>query len=129
MLLHIVRVDTIQTPRGSCFGISTHEPPPVQPHIQPGQTEWLLLDDLLQFHRMMAPISVLIVGAGPVGLLTTLRLAQVGIEVKCVEALAAIDDSPRAMAYQPVATKELDRAGILDDIRKRGGSSGRGICV
>jgi 2-polyprenyl-6-methoxyphenol hydroxylase-like FAD-dependent oxidoreductase len=77
----------------------------------------------------MAPITVVVVGAGPVGLLTTLRLAQAGIKVKCVEALAAVDHSPRAMAYQPVATKELDRAGVLEDIRKRGGSSGRGICV
>ncbi|KAK3056016.1 hypothetical protein LTR09_003252 [Extremus antarcticus] len=75
----------------------------------------------------MRDLSVLIVGAGPVGLLTTLRLAQADIRVKCVEALAAIDASPRAMAYHPIAVKELDRAGVLDDCR-RIGSAGTGLC-
>ncbi|KAK5137078.1 hypothetical protein LTR08_001087 [Meristemomyces frigidus] len=73
-------------------------------------------------------ISVLVVGAGPVGLLTTLRLAQAGIKATCIEALDAINNSPRAMAYHPIATKELERAGVLADIRRRGGSSGRAIC-
>ena len=75
----------------------------------------------------MNNFSVIVVGAGPVGLLTTLRLAQAGIPTTCVEALNAIDDSPRAMAYHPVAVKELDRAGVLDDVRKIG-SAGNGIC-
>lgn len=74
----------------------------------------------------MADLSVIVVGAGPVGLLTTLRLAQAGIQVTCVEALEAIDASPRAMAYNPVAVKELDRAGVLQDCR-RIGSMGRGV--
>lgn len=76
----------------------------------------------------MASLSVIVVGAGPVGLLTTLRLAQAGIKTTCIEALKAIDDSPRAMAYHPVATKELERADVLEDIRRRKGSSGRRIC-
>lgn len=75
----------------------------------------------------MKDLSVIVVGAGPVGLLTTLRLSQAGIPTTCVEALDAIDDSPRAMAYHPVAVKELDRAGVLDDCRKIG-SPGRGVC-
>ena len=75
----------------------------------------------------MKDFSVIVVGAGPVGLLTTLRLAQAGIPTTCVEALDAIDDSPRAMAYHPVAVKELDRAGVLSDARKIG-SAGRGVC-
>lgn len=75
----------------------------------------------------MNDLSVTVVGAGPVGLLTTLRLSQAGIPTICVEALDAIDDSPRAMAYHPVAVKELNRAGVLDDCRKSG-SPGRGVC-
>jgi len=67
--------------------------------------------------------DVIVVGAGPVGLLTGLRVAQAGIRVTVLEALPKIEDSPRAMAYQPVAVKELDRAGILDDVRKIGGRS------
>ncbi|KAK5163566.1 uncharacterized protein LTR77_010515 [Saxophila tyrrhenica] len=50
-----------------------------------------------------------------------------GISVTCVEALDAIDASPRAMAYHPIAVQEMDRAGVLDDCR-RIGSSNRGIC-
>ena len=75
----------------------------------------------------MKDFSVIVVGAGPVGLLTTLRLAQAGIPTTCLEALDAIDESPRAMAYHPVATREIDRAGVLDDVRKIG-SAGRGVC-
>lgn len=79
----------------------------------------------------MAPdqknISVIVVGAGPVGLLTSLRLAQEGIHITILEALPAVEESPRAMAYQPVAVKELDRAGILADVRKIGGH-GRCVC-
>lgn len=75
----------------------------------------------------MPPITVTIVGAGPVGLLTTLRLARAGIPVICLDSQPGIDASPRAMAYHPIAVQELDRAGVLDDCR-RPGSTGRGIC-
>lgn len=37
-----------------------------------------------------------------------------------LEALPAIENSPRAAVYQPVAVKELDRAGILDKCRRIG---------
>ncbi|KIW62232.1 hypothetical protein PV04_10427 [Phialophora macrospora] len=64
--------------------------------------------------------EVLVVGAGPVGLLTTLLLAKAGITVLLVEALPDIDDSPRAMAYGAPAVVELERAGIAADARKVG---------
>jgi 2-polyprenyl-6-methoxyphenol hydroxylase-like FAD-dependent oxidoreductase len=72
---------------------------------------------------------VLIVGAGPVGLLTALRLATATppIPITILEALPYIESSPRAMAYQPIAVKELDRAGILADVRKIG-TKGTKIC-
>lgn len=73
------------------------------------------------------PFSVIVVGAGPVGLLASLRLAQAGMAVTVLEALPAVEESPRAMAYQPVAVKELDRAGVLEDVRKVGGR-GQHIC-
>jgi len=47
--------------------------------------------------------------------------------VTILEALPAVENSPRAMAYQPVAVKELDRAGVLEDARKIGGQ-GRKVC-
>ncbi|KAF2651114.1 putative monooxygenase, partial [Lophiostoma macrostomum CBS 122681] len=63
------------------------------------------------------------VGAGPVGLLTALRLAKAGIRTIVLEKLAEIENSPRAAVYHPVAVQELDRAGVLQDCRKVGSSS------
>ena len=44
-------------------------------------------------------VEVLIVGAGPVGLLTAVALAQSGVDVAVVEAEAKLNDSPRAAAW------------------------------
>ncbi len=44
--------------------------------------------------------QVLIAGAGPVGLLTALALAQVGVEVLVIEAEGQLNDSPRAAQAQ-----------------------------
>ncbi|KAF2465089.1 putative monooxygenase, partial [Lindgomyces ingoldianus] len=63
------------------------------------------------------------VGAGPVGLLTGLRCAKVGIPTTVLEILPEIEMSPRAAVYHPVAVQELDRAGVLEDCRKIGTSS------
>ncbi len=49
--------------------------------------------------------KVLVVGAGPVGLLTALMLGQKGIAVEIVEASQRINDSPRGLAYGPPATR------------------------
>lgn len=64
--------------------------------------------------------EVLVVGAGPVGLLTMLLLAKAGIDVVLVEALPDVDNSPRAMAYGPAAVIELERAGVAADARAIG---------
>lgn len=49
--------------------------------------------------------NVVIVGAGPVGLLTALMLAQIGIQVIVIEANAQIDPRPRGAAYGPSAVR------------------------
>jgi choline dehydrogenase-like flavoprotein len=67
-----------------------------------------------------ADCEVLVVGAGPSGLLTTLLLAQSGIDVILLEALSDIDNSPRAMAYGPSAVIELERAGVAAEARSVG---------
>ncbi|KAL6243224.1 hypothetical protein RBB50_009775 [Rhinocladiella similis] len=64
--------------------------------------------------------EVLVVGAGPVGLITSLLLAKAGISVTLAEGLPDIDNSPRAMAYGAAAVLELERAGIAPDARKAG---------
>lgn len=64
--------------------------------------------------------EVLVAGAGPVGLLTTLLLAKAGIKTILIESLPDIDDSPRAMAYGAAAIVELERAGVAADAREVG---------
>jgi 2-polyprenyl-6-methoxyphenol hydroxylase-like FAD-dependent oxidoreductase len=64
--------------------------------------------------------EVLIVGAGPVGLIIALLLAQNGIKSILLEQYPEIIQSPRAMAYGPAAVVELERAGIAAECREIG---------
>ncbi|PNS14406.1 hypothetical protein CAC42_3692 [Sphaceloma murrayae] len=64
--------------------------------------------------------KVIIVGAGPSGLLLALLLAKKGISVEILEAADQLDSQPRAAHYGPPAMPELRRAGVLDEIRRRG---------
>lgn len=64
--------------------------------------------------------QVIIVGAGPSGLLLTCLLARQGIDVELLEATETLDDSPRAAHYAPPAAWELYRAGVLDDVNAQG---------
>jgi 2-polyprenyl-6-methoxyphenol hydroxylase-like FAD-dependent oxidoreductase len=60
------------------------------------------------------------VGGGPVGVFTALRLARAGINVVLLERDDVPSDSPRAAVYTGPSVFELQRAGILDDVRKLG---------
>ena len=55
----------------------------------------------------MAHLSkkVIIVGAGPAGLLLALILARAGITVDVLEANEKLDDRPRALLYGPAAAQ------------------------
>ncbi|KAK6068154.1 FAD binding domain-containing protein [Seiridium cupressi] len=64
--------------------------------------------------------KVLIVGAGPSGLLLALLLAKHGIPVHVLEASGQLDKRPRAAIYGPPAIPDLKRAGILEEVRRRG---------
>ena len=64
--------------------------------------------------------QVLIVGGGPVGTFITLRLARAGIKVLLLEADAVPSSAPRAAVYTGPSVFELQRAGILDDVRALG---------
>jgi 2-polyprenyl-6-methoxyphenol hydroxylase-like FAD-dependent oxidoreductase len=65
-------------------------------------------------------MSVLIAGAGPVGLITALGLARAGVDVTVIEAEPCIVDSPRAIVYHWTVLEPLDRLGILADVEARG---------
>jgi 2-polyprenyl-6-methoxyphenol hydroxylase-like FAD-dependent oxidoreductase len=64
--------------------------------------------------------KVIIVGAGPSGLLLALLLAKHHIPVELLEQTAALDTNPRASHYTAESCREFDRAGILDAIRAEG---------
>ncbi|KAK2057696.1 FAD/NAD(P)-binding domain-containing protein [Colletotrichum caudatum] len=63
---------------------------------------------------------IIIVGSGPAGLLLTLLLSREGIEVQVLEAAADVDRRPRAAYYGTASIPDLQRAGVLDEIRRRG---------
>ncbi|GJC93534.1 FAD binding domain-containing protein [Colletotrichum higginsianum] len=55
--------------------------------------------------------KVVVVGAGPSGLLLALLLSKHGIAVHILEAQDHLDQQPRAAHYGPAAMPELIRAG------------------
>jgi len=65
-------------------------------------------------------IQVVIVGAGPSGLLLGLMLANKDINVTIVDMASELDTKPRATHYASTAVRELSRAGVLDDVRELG---------
>ncbi|OBR11866.1 FAD binding domain-containing protein [Colletotrichum higginsianum IMI 349063] len=64
--------------------------------------------------------KVVVVGAGPSGLLLALLLSKHGIAVHILEAQDHLDQQPRAAHYGPAAMPELIRAGVLAEVRRRG---------
>ena len=65
-------------------------------------------------------LQVIIVGAGPAGLLLALLLSKKGISTRVIDASTTLDSLPRATHYGPPAVHELARAGVLDDVRAQG---------
>jgi 2-polyprenyl-6-methoxyphenol hydroxylase-like FAD-dependent oxidoreductase len=68
----------------------------------------------------MSGDGVIVVGAGPVGLLTALGLARNGVSVTVLESEPAIVDSPRAVVYHWSVLEGLERLGILEDVKRIG---------
>ncbi|KAL2007036.1 hypothetical protein VTN00DRAFT_8474 [Thermoascus crustaceus] len=64
--------------------------------------------------------KVVVVGAGPSGLLLSILLAKQGINVELLEATEKLDEQPRAAHYASPAVYELRRAGVLDDVAAKG---------
>src|ERR1700710_1741948 len=64
--------------------------------------------------------DVLVVGGGPVGLMTALGLARAGVSVTVIEAEEKIVYSPRAISYAWTILPALDYFGVLDDMLAAG---------
>lgn len=60
--------------------------------------------------------EVIIVGAGPVGLLIALRLGQQGVKTLVLEAHETLLPTTRAMVYMPVVNSVLHQLGILNTV-------------
>jgi 3-(3-hydroxy-phenyl)propionate hydroxylase len=64
--------------------------------------------------------SVIVVGAGTVGLITALGLAQAGVGVRVLEAASAAVTAPRDMVYHWSVLEGLDQLGVLGDCTESG---------
>lgn len=63
---------------------------------------------------------ILIAGAGPVGAVAALALAQRGFPVTVLEAEARINDAPRAATTHPATLEMLSDLGLVDEVIKQG---------
>lgn len=63
---------------------------------------------------------VLIAGGGPVGIITAVALAQLGIPVRVFEAAESVNDAPRASTLHPATLEMLADVRLLDEIMGRG---------
>jgi 3-(3-hydroxy-phenyl)propionate hydroxylase len=71
----------------------------------------------------MSSHRVIVVGAGPAGLVTALALARNNIPVVVLEALASPQEDLRATTFHPPTLSMLDRFGITTELIARGHTS------
>ena len=64
--------------------------------------------------------DVVVVGAGPVGVLNALGLARTGVTVTLIDAEPAIGQAPRAMVYHWSVLEGIERLGLLESAKKAG---------
>ena len=68
----------------------------------------------------MSAESVIVVGAGTVGLITALGLARAGVPVRVLEIAESVPDGAPDMVYSWSVLAEFARLGILADCQQRG---------
>ena len=64
--------------------------------------------------------DVIVVGAGPVGLVAGCELARRGVKVRVIDKLAQPTDQSRAIAVHARSLDMLDRMGIVDEMLATG---------
>jgi 2-polyprenyl-6-methoxyphenol hydroxylase-like FAD-dependent oxidoreductase len=68
----------------------------------------------------MSTSEVIVVGCGPVGLITALGLGRAGVQVTLVEAEAGPSKAPRALVYHWAVMKGLNQLGLLGTVVSAG---------
>ncbi|KAK5069304.1 hypothetical protein LTR64_008401 [Lithohypha guttulata] len=68
---------------------------------------------------------VVVVGAGPAGLLLALLLAKRNVPVQVIDSNKSVPQQARATHYASPAVYELQRAGVLNEVRSEGFSPGK----
>ncbi|WP_300643678.1 FAD-dependent monooxygenase [Nocardioides sp.] len=64
--------------------------------------------------------TVIVAGAGPVGLATAYGLAKEGVDVLVLDQEETVSTAPRAMAYLFIVHDGFERLGILSDLQAEG---------
>jgi 2-polyprenyl-6-methoxyphenol hydroxylase-like FAD-dependent oxidoreductase len=64
--------------------------------------------------------GVIVAGAGPVGLITALKIARAGIPVTVLDSEPDVIRLPRAVVYHAPTVEMLDRLGLLDELKAAG---------
>ena len=70
--------------------------------------------------KVKTPSEVLVVGAGPVGMFTALRLAESGIGVQLIDKASGIAGHSCACALHPQTLRLLEKAGVIQEAIKLG---------
>ena len=69
---------------------------------------------------MTGRYDVIVAGAGPVGLITALKLARSGVRVLVTDKRASVETAPRAAGYQWPSPRIFEDVGILEDVLELG---------
>src|SRR2546422_3180914 len=63
---------------------------------------------------------IIVVGAGPVGVVAALACAQKGFAVTVIESEMKVEDSPRAATTHPATLEMIERIGLIDQFIAQG---------